>query len=251
MSPSHLFEKLLFGVRFVLVSVYFFLACFPLCLYATLRPFHISSGYLFCRLVSPVVLKILGVKVRFLNPEEKLAHQPCVYISNHQHLLDLFTFSYTLPTRTLTLGKKSIRWIPIFGWLYWFGGHLLIDRKNNERAVATMKEAAERLRESRFSLFVFPEGTRSRGKGLGPFKKGAFRLAVDTGFPIVPIVASTYFGKLQLGRWNAGTVVMKVFPPIPSQGRDADALLEESRRQMVAAIEELDRLEANERSTLG
>ncbi len=64
--------------------------------------------------------------------------------------------------------------MPLFGQLYWLSGNILIDRKNRTRAFETMAETARKIKEKCLSVWIFPEGTRSRGRGLLPFKLGHF-----------------------------------------------------------------------------
>ncbi len=57
------------------------------------------------------------------------------------------------------------------------------------------------------SIWVFPEGTRNLGKGLLPFKKGAFHMAIAAGVPIVQVCVSNYVTHMRLNRWNSGDVL--------------------------------------------
>ena len=77
---------------------------------------------------------------------------------------------------TVSLGKRSLVYIPLFGWLYWLSGNILIDRKNKSKARDTLGVAIKKIIERRISVWVFPEGTRSYSEGLLPFKTGAFEL---------------------------------------------------------------------------
>lgn len=237
--PTTLPGWLFFLARSLLVTLWFFVVSFLLLLIAFFRPFSYKNGILFCRWLSPMALFLLGIKIEFRNVEKATSHQPCIFIGNHQHLIDLFAYSYTLSDRTITLGKQSIRWIPIFGWLYWLSGQVLIDRSNNERAVATLLKAKERLERERLSLFIFPEGTRSRGRPLGPFKKGAFHMALSTKFNLVPVVATDYFRFLNLGKLHSGTIVMEALDPISIEGKTADQIMAESREIILKATERL------------
>jgi len=239
MYPKNLPEWVLFLVRSTLLAVWFFAVSGLLFVISIFRPFHHTNGTLFCRWLSPLALKILGIELEFRHPEKATQAQPCIFVGNHQHLIDVYTFSYTLSERTITLGKKSLRFIPFFGWLYWLSGQVLIDRGNNEKAVATLDRAMDIIREKKLSLFIFPEGTRSRGRAFGPFKKGAFHMAVRSGFPLVPVIASDYFRHLKLGRWHAGKVIMEALDPIRVEGRTAEELLKESREKMVVALDRI------------
>ncbi len=75
------------------------------------------------------------------------------------------------------------------------------------------------LKESDVSVWMFPEGTRSRGRGLLPFKTGAFHAAIGAGLPIIPIVCSST-GGVKLNRWNNGHVIVEMLPPISTEDYD-------------------------------
>ena len=78
------------------------------------------------------------------------------------------------------------------------GGAIFVDRAKSEKGRKAVNDAGQKAKESGTSLFLFPEGTRHRGGGLLPFKKGAFHVALDVQMPILPVVVSeyTFLGKL-------------------------------------------------------
>jgi 1-acyl-sn-glycerol-3-phosphate acyltransferase len=84
------------------------------------------------------------------------------------------------------IAKKEMLKLPIASKFMRYVNVIAIDRTNKESAIRTMKNAAEKLR-SGVSFGVFAEGTRAMPDELLPFKKGAFYMAIDTGFPIVPV----------------------------------------------------------------
>ncbi|WKE64734.1 1-acylglycerol-3-phosphate O-acyltransferase [Gallaecimonas kandeliae] len=211
-----LFRLLLLGVFLVLVSVLG-------CLYCLLRPFHPDHVYRFAHLFGALA-PWLGVKVE-MDGLENVPKGPAVYISNHQSSWDLVTASNAVRHRTVTIGKKSLKWIPFFGQLYWLTGNILIDRKNSARAKGTIDEAARRIREEKLSVWIFPEGTRSYGRGLLPFKTGAFHTAITAGVPLVPIAVSS-LEKMSLNRWNNGTVRIRFLPPIDTSKMERGAARE-------------------------
>jgi len=86
--------------------------------------------------------------------------------------------------------KKELVQIPFFGWQLYLGPYVMIDRKNYESAMRSIEEAKEKLVKKNISIVVFAEGTRSRTGEIQPFKRGAFRLASQVGFPIVPVTIS-------------------------------------------------------------
>ena len=188
-------------------------------------------------------LFLCGIKVEIRGKEFLKSPHPRVYISNHQHNFDLIVLASMVPYRTVSIGKKSMKWIPLFGTLYWLAGNILIDRKNKKSARNTIGRVAETIRKKNLSVWIMPEGTRSRGRGILPFKKGAFHLAFDAGVPIVPVSVSPYESSLALERWWAGTVVLRVHPPLfPEKEKTPQAfsgLMEKCRERIVSGASAL------------
>ena len=107
-----------------------------------------------------------------------------------------------------------------------------------------MSELARRINEDNLSIWMFPEGTRSRGRGLLPFKTGAFHAAIAAGVPIVPVVCSTTHNKIDLNRWDNGTVICEMLEPIDVSGytrENVRELAEYCHDVMQKRIAELDR----------
>ena len=162
----------------------------------------------------------LKVEYRFPNSINKLSS--AIYIGNHQNNYDMVTISYMVRPRTVSVGKKSLIWIPFFGILYWITGNIFLDRENRTKAHSTMTQLAHRINEDNLSIWMFPEGTRSRGRGLLPFKTGAFHAAISAGVPIIPVVCSTTHNKINLNRWNNGIVICEMLDPIDVSGYSKD-----------------------------
>lgn len=174
----------------------------------------------------------LTVEHRFPKNVDKFGR--CIYIGNHQNNYDMVTISYMVQPRTVSVGKKSLIWIPFFGLLYWVTGNILIDRENRTKAHGTMNEVARRIHDDDLSVWMFPEGTRSRGRGLLPFKTGAFYAAIAAGVPIVPVVCSTTQGRIDLNRWDNGKVICEMLEPI-----DVSAYDKENVRELAAHCHQL------------
>ena len=187
--------------------------------------------------------KIMGVKIEMRNREIMDQNRPCVFVSNHQDNFDIFPGAFSLSDKTVSLGKRSLIYIPIFGQFYWLSGNILIDRKNKKSAFSTMDAASEAIKEKGISVWIMPEGTRSKGRGLLPFKKGPFITAIKSGQPIVPIAISNYVGKLDFNKWHAGKILIEVLPPISTVGKtidDVNELKDKAFSMMSAAILRLD-----------
>jgi len=115
------------------------------------------------------------------------------FAANHESLWDVPLLFSVLPYWLIAVAKKSIAMVPIFGWAVAAGGTVWVDRKNSASAKKTMDEAEKSLRARPRSVLVFPEGTRTPDGELQEFKKGVFILAIQAGYPVVPVcVCGTY-----------------------------------------------------------
>lgn len=197
-----------------------------------IRPFHYPWVQAFGRFMGKGGLMILGIKVEGENLEA-LDHLPSsVVIGNHQHNIDVFIYSSVFPPRPVSIGKKSILKIPFFGQLYYLTGQILIDRSNKKSAWSAMSQAAKKLVEHDLNVVIFPEGTRSRGRGLLPFKKGPFYLAKEANRPLQIVLVSDIIKNINFNRWNAGTIRIKVLEPISVeivQSKSAEELMQMCR----------------------
>lgn len=167
------------------------------------------------------ILATFRVRVEASGLENVPTHAPIVLMSNHQSLVDIAAIITTLPRtqRWRFVAKRELTRIPIFGWILVLSGHVIIDRGNRERAVASLRRAAEIIRAGT-TVIVFPEGTRSPRGNLRNFKSGPFHLAVEAQVPIVPVTVSgsqriTPKGELRV---HPGVVKISYGKPIPTRG---------------------------------
>ena len=169
------------------------------------RTLRIRIGNFCGKMIGPFITRIVGTKL--INPDyQKLRNsRPAIYVTNHTSALDIFISMAICPYGGCGVGKKEVVRIPFFGWAYWLSGHLLIDRGNREKAVASMKELSKFVNDKKLSIWIWPEGTRSMDGKLIPFKKGFVHLALATNLPIVPVI---FHGAHK--RWPAKT--MQFYP---------------------------------------
>ncbi|MEF1220992.1 1-acyl-sn-glycerol-3-phosphate acyltransferase, partial [Photobacterium damselae] len=92
--------------------------------------------------------------------------------------------------------------------------NILIDRENKTKARNTIKQVVEAIHQRNLSVWVYPEGTRSKGRGLLPFKSGAFRMAMEANVPIIPMCVSTTHNQFDLNRKDNGRVISEMMEPI-------------------------------------
>lgn len=229
-------------VRFIVVVLYSIVVCLfgcIYCLFSPRNPKHVATfGHLFGRLAP-----VFGLKVETRLPAGYETFGNAIYIGNHQNNYDMVTAANIVQPPTVTVGKKSLLWVPFFGPIYWLTGNLLIDRDNRAKALTTITQVVNAIHSRKISVWMFPEGTRSRGRGLLPFKTGAFHAAVAAGVPIIPVCVSNTHGKVKLNRWNNGLVIVEMLPPVDVSGYGKDQvrqLATHCRELMAARIAELD-----------
>lgn len=176
--------------------------------------------------------KVIGVNLEITVAPEAQNAGPAIYVANHQNNYDLFTLPAVVPQSTVSMGKHSLKWIPFFGQLYWLSGNILINRGNRSKAMGTLDKSVDKIKKAGLSVWMFPEGTRSYGRGLLPFKTGAFHTAMNAQVPVVPVCMNTTHDSIKLNRWDNGTIYIDILAPVEL---DKDT----SARKHASAIHEL------------
>jgi len=217
---------LLVLLRLTLVFVLLIIASILGLLRSIIYPFSWTNGQFFAALVGPLSLKILGVDWSFEGSENLKPDRPCIYVGNHQTNYDLFLACAIRPKKAVGLGKVDLLWIPLFGLFFWLSGNILINRHNRAKAMKSMQKVKTVLTDKGLSIIIMPEGTRSQGKGLQPFKKGAFITAIETKVPIVPICFSSWHEFIDISRWKSGAVKIQCLPEIATADLTSDQLLQ-------------------------
>ncbi len=218
---NHLRVHVLAVIRIIAIFFYFLIINAILILVCIGRPFHRDNVH-FAGVLYSSMSRILGLKLEVRVPKSLSTGGPFVYICNHQNSFDLITVCRAAQKGVVTVGKKSLVWIPVFGWAYWLSGNILIDRKNKGRAHNTLNSTIEKIRQRGLSVWFFPEGTRSYGRGLLPLKSGAFRIAMAVNEPVVCVSTSNLHNKIKLNRWDNGTLIIELSEPKVLDG-DHDA----------------------------
>jgi 1-acyl-sn-glycerol-3-phosphate acyltransferase len=141
------------------------------------------------------------------------------------------------------MSKIEILRIPYLGWMMALAGDIPVDRGSRESAVKALERCRRTLR-NRVSVMIFPEGTRSTGDAMLPFKDGAFRLAIKTGVPILPLALVGTRDALAKHDWRFGRADahVKVLPPVEVAGhtlKTVDALKEKVRAMIEEARAEM------------
>jgi len=191
------------------------------------------------------LFRLIGVTSVKLNPLWRFEtsgdfihdpRRPYVAVSNHESYADIFLISH-LPWEMKWLSKETMFKIPCMGWMMRMAGDIEIRRGERASTIQAMNDARDRLRK-RVSVMIFPEGTRSRDGELLPFKDGAFRLALEAGVPILPIVVAGTRRCMAKGtfRFQRARARVKVLAPIETTGLTLDdiATLRDRTRTIIA-----------------
>jgi 1-acyl-sn-glycerol-3-phosphate acyltransferase len=186
----------------------------------------------------------LGWELQVEGEEGFEAFRPAVIAINHQSSLDIVLWAGFIPAATVVIGKRQIRKIPAFGYIFQATKNILIDRENAERARQSLAEAARRIHAERLNVWMAPEGHRNLGEEMLPFKKGTFHLAVAAQVPVLPVLVGPVWTVFDAARWmlRPGRIRVRVLPPIPTEGlgeADVDSLLLKVRTAMDAARRDL------------
>lgn len=164
-------------------------------------------------------------------------HKPYVVVANHESTADPFLLCH-LPWDMRWVAKEELFRVPLIGWTMKFGGDIPLVRGNGD-SVRTMLDECKRAIGGGISIMMFPEGTRSKNGELLPFRDGAFRLAIETQVPVLPLaIAGTRECRPKGSKWfGHAKAKVSVLAPIPTKGMtEADLpILRERVRDAIAA----------------
>jgi len=183
------------------------------------------------------IVRRSGVRFELSGADRLDLSRPVVYMSNHQSYFDVLCQVAYLPLFPRFVAKKELVWLPLFGQLMWATGHVIVDRGKRDKAVASMKKAAQKI-SSGTSILVYPEGTRSPDHRLGPFKKGGFLLAVEAGVPLLPVSVAGTHPMMPKGGYTftKSDVIMVLGDPIDTRGKtqaDIQELMDRTRAAII------------------
>jgi 1-acyl-sn-glycerol-3-phosphate acyltransferase len=216
-------RRVLEGLRSLLIWG-FALPVFAVCCLFILLVALVDRGPRLERLIKACcrfVLFLCGVRVRVAGRENVVPGRAYILMMNHVNFLDPLVLRAAFPGPARGIEEEShFRW-PLYGAMLRKIGMIPVDRKNPQRAKASLARAAELIRgRAGYSLAVLPEGTRTPDGRLGPFKRGGFLLALESGLEILPAVQ---VGAYRINRKGSclirpGRVDMFFEPPVSAAG---------------------------------
>jgi len=148
--------------------------------------YRVAQGWARC------LICLIGCRMTVVGRENVPRRGGVCFVSNHSSIVDILMLLGYAGRPFGFVAKKELLRVPLLNmWISVLGG-LFIDRKNPRKALKTINAGVARIKKGG-GMIIFPEGSRSRGKGLLPFRPGAFKLAALSGSVIVPLaISGTY-----------------------------------------------------------
>jgi 1-acyl-sn-glycerol-3-phosphate acyltransferase len=212
-------------LRSILAIIVFFLMLIintPLILFLLIISLGRASNFV-VESIAPIIVRpvfwVSGISFDIKLHTDTI-HAPAVFIINHTSTLDVLTILALGLPKVRYVAKWEFQYNPIFFLLGRLTGQIFIQRKKSEEAISRLQNTYKRIRQNNLSVVMAPEGSRSHPGVIGPFKKGPFHMAMDLGYPIVPI----YFeGNRELSKGNsmltrAGKLTAHIHEPVDVSG---------------------------------
>lgn len=161
------------------------------------------------------ILRRAGVKV-IVEGSLKDNHEGVLIVSNHEGNFDIPVMIHALEKPFGFVSKKEVEKIPFLSKWMKLMNCIYLDRTDRRSSIQMIKDGVSALKEGH-SILIFPEGTRSKGKGMNAFKAGSFKLAKSANVPIIPVTikgTSDIMEKYNSKKMVPGTVYVTIHPPI-------------------------------------
>ncbi len=172
--------------------------------------FHMVKGVFY------VVTFIAGTKATIIGRDNIPRDTAVLYVANHRSVFDIILGYKYIPYLTGFVSKKEVKKIPFLSQWMWFMNCLFLDRDNIKSGLQMIMDAIAKIKEG-ISVFIFPEGTRSRVEGkMLEFKEGSFKIATKSGCPIIPVTFSNTSSLFedQYPKVKPGHVIIEFGQPI-------------------------------------
>ncbi len=222
-KPGSLLRSILFALLIVIATVVWAIACFGFMLLPYRQRYYMITRWnvfitLAARYVCGIEYEVRGM--------DNLPDAPVILLSKHQSAWETIFYCWLMPRPLIFVFKKSLLYIPFFGWGLAMLRMIAIDRSKGRDAMAQVIATGKRRLDDGQWVIMFPEGTRTPVGSQGKYKAGGTILAVGTGVPVVPIAMNSgdcwprnAFVK------KPGKIIVSIGKPIPSAGRTPGELM--------------------------
>jgi len=172
-------------IQLILISLFSVIDMIPAILFAAIGLKYVSfklARYFW----SPVLLLLIGGRVKVMNPQNIPTDKYYIFTANHQSHYDIIALFRALPFPIYFIAKKELKKVPFLGWSIALLGMIFIDRSNKMKAMESMKTAGKLIKGGK-NVIAFPEGTRSKDGSLSMFRKGTFVIAQNGRIDVIPV----------------------------------------------------------------
>ena len=217
--------RLLLAVIFI--AIVFVIACIDMLVCLVLQKISVPAKnktiYWVIRLFMKGLTIISGAKITYKGLENISKDEAALYIGNHSSYFDImFTYSI-IPGNLGYIAKKELEKVPIISWAMKLSHSLFLDRDNIKQGLAIILKAIEYIKQGA-SLFIFPEGTRSKDGKIADFKEGSFKIAMKSGCKIIPVALSNTAEVFEnhIPWIKKANVIIEFLPPIDPKSLDKE-----------------------------
>ncbi|MGR9086244.1 MAG: lysophospholipid acyltransferase family protein [Gammaproteobacteria bacterium] len=213
----------------------------PLTLICLVCPFAVRYRVagLWVRFVLWLARICCGIHYRIEGLEHIDPGSPAIVLSKHQSAWETIAYRHFLPMHSVLL-KRSLLWLPFWGWAMATLKPIAIDRTHQRAALRTLLEKGQAYLNEGLWIVIFPEGTRTAPGEIKKFNAGGALLAQQSGCPVIPIAhnAGLYWPRYSFLKYP-GTIRVKVGPMIESKGRKAQEINSEAEAWIARAMKDL------------
>ncbi|WP_109356786.1 HAD-IB family hydrolase [Sphingorhabdus sp. EL138] len=167
-------------------------------------------------LFGDIATALTGVELDITGEENLWVNRPCIFVFNHQSKADVMIMAKLVRKDVGGIAKKEVKDTPIIGKVMEMAGTVFVDRADGRNAIKAMEPLIDAIKIDGKSICIAPEGTRTLSPKVGPFKKGAFHLAMQAGVPMVPIVIHNAGDVAPKNEFvmRPATVKVDILPPV-------------------------------------
>lgn len=199
---------------------------------------HLQMRY--ARFWARWLCKVMGIRLQVTGLENLQPGQNYIFAGNHRSYSDTPALLSALPGNFRFMAKESLFQIPLMGTHLKTAGHIPVSLSNPRAALKSLHTAADKVKNEKISVLVFPEGGRTEGE-LEPFKEGAAIIAIKSGVPIVPfgLIGTREVLPMHGVTIRGGLVQVKLGKPIPTSElvfKDKVALTQQVRNEVAALL---------------
>lgn len=222
-------EKL-YGVYFILVFIAWIIPAWAIVL---LYKDHRAAGR-YTSSALKILFALVGCRVKVVGKEYMDTPGAKIYASNHTSYFDVLPLMMGLGVPYRFVAKMEVSSMPFIGTFLDKMGHLRFDRAKSRSRRQAITEMEDILKSGE-SVFVFPEGTFVPEEGVRPFQLGAFKSAVSTGAPIIPVALKGTREFLRDGTIlpRPSNVTITLSPPIYPRNAGASNSVSEDWHELV------------------